>query len=305
MYTLSKLESIYIKSKNDLKTLLKNDSLNEQNLNKLIVELSIDSNYLIFTNNTYNITSIKKIFKFYETIMKRSFPIDKKLFHMQFTLYLHLIKLFSHLCRKIYTHNTNREQVKQILQIMQESKNMLKLSIPLDGEIINIINNIIGQHLYKFTHSDYIDIDKKDIDYIFDYYIYSSEKIIDGYELSQSTNFGNNSKININIELLKVKNNLSFLLLSMIYKIDFYFPKLDINENPNYQKIFQYISELSFFNVDIDIKNFKTFLLDEFKDSSKKLILNNKKHYYDEKISILTLNTDEYKELIDIISQLK
>eukprot|EP01156_Anaeramoeba_ignava_P011817 Anaeramoba_ignava/a485387_2.p1 GENE.a485387_2~~a485387_2.p1 ORF type:complete len:103 (+),score=4.67 a485387_2:70-378(+) len=92
--------------------------------------------------------------------------------------------------------------------------------------------------------------------------------------------------------------------LSSIF-FGFYFPNIDINKNSNYQKIFQYIVELSFFNVNIDIKEFKNFLLDEFIVSSKKLIKNNKKYYYDEKISILTLNTDEYKELIDIISKLK
>ncbi|WP_321313738.1 hypothetical protein [Halarcobacter sp.] len=304
MYTLSKLESIYKKSKNDLKDLLKNDSLNEENLNKLIIELNIDKNFCVY-DGSYNLSSIKKLFKLYEKLMKESFSKNKKVFHIQFTLYLHLIKLFSLFCRKLYTHNKNRKQVKQIFQIMQESKNMLKLSIPLDEEIINIINNIIGQHLYEFTHSDYIDINKKDIDYIFDYYIYSSERIVDGYELSLSTNFGNNSKMDAILEELKVKNNLSFLLLSMIYKINFYFPNIDINKNSNYQKIFQYIVELSFFNVNIDIKEFKNFLLDEFIVSSKKLIKNNKKYYYDEKISILTLNTDEYKELIDIISKLK
>lgn len=305
MYNFEKLKNIFDDSKNILENLLQNNELNEEVLQNLIINLYLDKNFNIIEGNNYDIDSLANLLRYYETLMKGSFKNDEKLFLIEFDLYLHLIKLFTFLCKQLRMDKEKRVLVQPILQTLKESKNMLKLYIPFEENQLCIINNLIGEHLYKFSHTDYLDIQQKGLDYTFEYYLHSCEKIINGYELSLSTNFGNNNLKNKDIELTKVKNNLSFLLLCMIYKINFYFPNIDIYENLNFEKIYSYITQLSFFDDTINKKDIKEFLLKEFIKSSEILTINKKEYYYQEKLSLLSLDTDEYKEFIDIIRESK
>lgn len=308
MNNFKELETIYNEVKRELDLLMTNNSLNEKNLQYLISAFYFGNSFDIFEDESYNITSISNLFRFYEENIKISFKENRILFDLQFKAYLLLLELFSRLCKKLTQDKNRRVFVKPILRLLTESKNMIKLFIPFNEKELNIINNLIGQQLYSFTHSQSIDFNDKSIDYLLEYYLHSCEKIIDGYRLSISTNFGNSGLKKNYLEMIKVKNNLTFLLLCMYYKIYFYFPKTNFEENNNFIEIFIYLKDTELFkdnNFLNEINNFKLFLIKEFKKSSEILILNNKKSYYEEKISLLSFDTDEYKELIDIISGLK
>ncbi len=55
----------------------------------------------------------------------------------------------------------------------------------------------------------------------------------------------------------------------------------------------------------LNIKEFENILIEEFKNSSNFLLKNLNINMFDEKVKLLKLNTDEYKQLIDIITALK
>lgn len=305
MTECKKLLKLYSLCKEQLHLLIENNKLNEEVLLKLINKISFEQTKPIIVYNKNYSTEIGKVFRFYENNMRNSFKENKQLFEIQFKLYLFLIELYTHLCKQFIKYKNKRIFVEPLLQTLKESKNLIKLFIPFEQKQLYIINNIIGEQLYTFTHTQYINPVDKTIDYVFQLYLLACEKIFDGFNLSISSEFGLKGDIIQEDEIVKIKNNISFLLLTMFHKIRYFFPDETIIDNDNFAKIYQLIKEQKVFEVDFSIENFEKQLFDEFKDSTETLKCYNNLCYYEEKLSLLYLDTDEYKELIDIIRKLK
>ena len=302
------LMKLYNLSKNSIDSLISNKNFTEEEILIIIKSLSLGGNFLIFEKNNYNMDQISKLFKFYEEELKSSFIDDKTAFEMKFKCYLLLIELFTGLCTLFSYKKEKRVLINEIFQILKESNNMLKLFIPFDKKDIKILNNLIGQQLYYYTHIQYIKTKDKEINYILQEYLLNLERILHGYELSFDSEFGEDNHTKQEAEEMIFINNSSFLLLKMIHKLDFYMPNTKYVENPYFIKIINFFKEISKLNINSHITTLEVFeesLLEEFSNSAKYLEKNKSYYMFDEKIKLLQLNTDEYKQLIDIILSLK
>ncbi len=298
------LEEIYILCEKTINNLNSNKSTSEEQLLKIIRLLSFEEVFIIYKKNNYNLDEISKLFNFHIEQLRSSFHKDKTDFYLRFKAYLLIIDSFTKLCLNFSTNKEKRVFIKNILQILKESKNILKLYIPFEDKEIKILNNLIGQQLYYYTHINEIEIKKKHINRIFEEYYYNLEKMIHGYELSHESNFGNTNKSFEEVEKMIFLNNASFLLLKMIHKINYSLIGKEFDNNPYFLKIVEQFC--SYFKLNKNKKSrsfleFEEILIEEFKKSIKKLNNNNKINILNEKIELLRVDTDEYKQLIDIM----
>ncbi|TLP39461.1 hypothetical protein [Arcobacter arenosus] len=280
-----------------------NEIESEHEIISLIMKINMNQSLGTLNENTINAELISQIFRSNEDSLSKLLLIDQELFEIKFKLYIYLIDLFNQLC-KIYSKNdSKRKLVEPIIEALIESKTFLKIKLQLNEEKINIINNHIGQARYKFSHLSYFEIEGKDIDYVFEYYQSKCEKIVHGFELSKDSSFLSYLKNDKEIEKNIFINNLSFLLLKMHYEIKYFHPKLKFWDNPYYKKIVDFFYEsTNLENIDKSLeKNFEKLLVEEFIKTSFYLEAKGIS-VIDEKIQLLQLNTDEYKQLIDIIT---
>ena len=298
------LEEIYTICENTINNLSSDENLSEEQLVNIIRLLSFEKVFTFYKENNYNLNEISNLFEFHNEQLKKSFNEDKKQFYLRFKAYLLIVDSFTKLCLNFSTNKDKREFIDKILQVLKESKNMLKLYIPFEEKDINILNNLIGQQLYYYTHMNYIKVQDKEIDYLFEEYFINFEKMIHGYELSLESGFGNCKKTDKEIEEMIFLNNASFLLLKMIHKIDYHLNNKEYNENPYFHKIVKLFTNYSKLDKNKTINSvieFEEFLIEEFKNSAKKLNNNYKTDIFNEKLNLLRVDTDEYKQLIDII----
>ncbi len=303
MKTTNELNYIYTKTKNDFEYLLTNKERNQDLFVALIHHLTLNKQFNIYENNQFNIEEISRIFRFYEELLKESFNSDKSRFELEFKCYLLVIKIFTELCSIFTKDYKKRENIENFFQTLKESKNMLKLFLPLDMKHLNILNNLIGEQLYYFSHVNYHDISLYPLEYSFEKYHLNLEKIFHGFDLSKSSRFGNNEFTEINTEYAVLTNNASFLVLTLIHKIYFKNLSFDMSKSK-----FKSIINLYFENLNHntllkkhDIKSFESTLLEDFFTSG--IFLKKKRNFniFQDKLDLLRLNTDEYKQLIDII----
>lgn len=303
-----KLEKLYSLSLQTINKTINSQEYKEKEIIKIILNLSMEKQVNIFENNCYNLDSISELFRFYEKELKDAFRDDQERFHLLFKIYLLKIELFTILCELFIYDKEKRRLIKPIFQLLKESKNLLKFFIPFEKKELNIINNIIGEQLYYFSHVHYVNLKDKSLDYIFEESLLTCESMLNGLELSISSNFGGNPYKTKEIEETIFLNNLSFYLLKMISKLKVFRPKINYFDNKNYLKILDFFYTIYIFEKSYNIDNkkpFKDTLLEIFIETSKFLTEEKKHDYLEEKIRLLSLNTDEYKELIDIISSLK
>ncbi len=302
------LEKLYIITSEIFTKIRSDKNKSEESLIKVILILNFNKKFDIFSRNNYNFNNISKLFRFYEEELKNSFKNDKERFFTLFKIYLLLIKIFTTLCKIFSVDKYKRELIAPIFQILKESKNLLKFFIPFKEKELNILNNLIGEQLYYFTHILYVHTKNKTLDYIFEEYFLYCESMQHGFELSKTSNFGDKPKKNYETEKMIFINHLSFLLLKMIYKLAYYKNKPEYFNNGYFLNIKEFFINESILNKNSTIntkKEFEKALIQEFKNSAN--FLKNKKNYdmRAEKIRLLELNTDEYKQLIDIISSSK
>lgn len=306
MNSTQNLSQLYSKCKNQLKVILNEEEIQEHKLLELINILCLDKTFNIKKDEEYNLDELSKIFRFYEEFLKESFNEDKEKFEVQLSLYLLLIKAFTELCNCFITTPEKIKNIDNFLQILKESKNMLKLFLPLDIKYINILNNLIGEQLYYFSHIQYHNIKAYPIEYTLEKYFMDFEKMYHGFDLSSSSEFGNKEFTNKDIEFAIFKNNASFLLLTLIYKI-YKFIDIEIYEDKKFQNIINFYKNNFHKNIEKkedSLKSFEKTVLEDFTSSAKyiKKIINH--DILDSKLKILQLNTDEYKQLIDIIKKI-
>lgn len=302
------VENLYHIAKKQFEELLEAKVQTEDDLINIIKTLKISNNFNIFYKNNYNFAEISNLLRFYEHELKSSFHDNKPLFNIKFKCYVLLIKVFTQLCITFATNKTKRPLIDSFFQLLKESKNMLKFIIPLEETYIKTLNNLIGEQLYYYSHIQYIYTKDKELDYIFEEYYLNLEKQLHGYELSLSTNFGDKEFTNKEIEHMIFINNSSFLLLKMIHKLNYYKPNINMFQNNKFKNILKLFHKISKFHkntVSGEIKEFESTLIAEFHNSCN--YLRNHKNYdmAEEKIKLLQLNTDEYKQLTDIIMSLK
>ncbi len=300
------IEKLYNQAKIDytsFNTLLNSE---DKNLIKIINNLNIASTKSIFHKNNYDLNLISNMFRSYENELKNCFLNEKIEFQFMFKAYILLISIFIKLCTLYCTNQEKRKYINYFIKLLTESNNILKFTVPLEKKELAIINNLIGEQLYLFSHIYLVDfkLDIKEKDYIFEEYFYNLERISHGYELSCSTNFANNTKINKYEKYMIFLNNSSFLLLEMIYKLCFYLPKVDYFLYKKFRDSIDLFHSISLNNkhkTSKSINSFKNILLEEFILSGKYLNNNNFNNIINDKILILKSNTDVYKHFIDII----
>jgi hypothetical protein len=304
MKEIDKLTEIYFNCKNQFNNLPVDIPYIEKNILDIINQLTFNKTFKFLNNEEYLLNEISALLRFYEKTLHSSFSVNKTLFEIQFKCYILVIRLFTELCRFFSTHKNKRHKIEIFFQLLKESKTMLKFMLPLDKKHITIINNIIGEHLYYFSHIQYIDIENKNINYILEEYFLYCERMLHGYELSLTSNFGDNELTNKDIEYAIFINNLSFLLLKMIHNINYSKKEIIFCENNNLINILMFYKKVSLFHKNIsfeDINSFENSLIKEFKESANYLLKSNSHDMFKEKIDLLQLDTDEYKQLIDII----
>ncbi|RXK02195.1 hypothetical protein CRV02_04935 [Arcobacter sp. CECT 8989] len=306
MKSSENLTTLYEHSKANLKTILNSPIIDDIKLLELIDKLTFDNSFSIKKIDDYNLDEIAKVFRFYEELLKKSFNEDKEKFELEFKLYTLLIKVFTELCNTFINDKNKIPNIDNFFQILKESKNMLKLTIPLDVKHINILNNLIGEQLYYFSHIHYHDINAYPLDYTFEKYFLNLEKMFHGYDLSLSSDFGHKEFTNKDIELAILKNNASFLILTLIHKI-YKYKSFDDLENNKFKNIIKFYTDN--FSTEKDtkkdtIKNLESLLLRDFIDSNKYIKKITNHNLLTEKLILLELDTDEYKQLIDIIKKI-
>lgn len=306
MKSSKNLTTLYEHSKANLKTILNSPIIDDIKLLELIDKLTFDNSFSIKKIDDYNLDEIAKVFRFYEELLKKSFNEDKEKFELEFKLYTLLIKVFTELCNTFINDKNKIPNIDNFFQILKESKNMLKLTIPLDVKHINILNNLIGEQLYYFSHIHYHDINAYPLDYTFEKYFLNLEKMFHGYDLSLSSDFGHKEFTNKDIELAILKNNASFLILTLIHKI-YKYKSFDDLENNKFKNIIKFYTDN--FSTEKDtkkdtIKNLESLLLRDFIDSNKYIKKITNHNLLTEKLILLELDTDEYKQLIDIIKKI-
>lgn len=296
-------QKLFVNSKNELDTILKKSDVTEHDFLELVTKLSLDKNFFILENDKYNFEELSKLFRAYEEELKESFLNDKILFEKILNCYVLLLETFTQLLKHFSTDAKRRVVIDTFFQYIKETLNMVKFLTPLEQKHINLLNNIIGEQLYYYTHFVHIEAKNEDIHYLFDKYLLYFEKIVHGFELSQSTNFGNMKEEEVEYNIFI--NNSSFLLLKMIHKIKHSNSSMDFYTNRSFKEIVDLFHSLSKSHKNLasdTLDDFYDLLYKEFEASCKQLSRKLNYNIIDEKISLLELNTDEYKQLIDIIS---
>ena len=254
-----------------LENLITNDSaIFFKEITTMIHLLCLGQNYEVFKSyNEYNYDDISNLFRFYEKSLTQQKESEKDLYETTFDSYIILLKVFTQLCVINSTDLMRKKSINKIIDLMTETINMLKFSIKIDEDYMKQINNILGTHLYYFSHFLYIQIKKDDVDYTLKEYHLYFEKQIDGYNLAKSTNFGKNNLNNNkkNEEYVIFRNNASFLLLTLLQKLNFTFKAKNFFTNENFQKILElYYDVFSLKTKDKNIAKssyeFKKLLLD-------------------------------------------
>lgn len=250
-----------------IQNLIKNDSaFFFKEITTLIHLLCLGKTYEIFNSyNSYNYDDISDLFRFYEDTLREQ-KEQKELFNTTFQSYIILLTVYTQLCVINATDIIRKKTINKIIDLMTETINMLKFSLVLEEKDMNKINNILGEHLYYFSHFSFITMNKEDIDYTFKEYYLCLERQTDGYNLAKSSNFGGASLHSKNEEFIIFKNNASFLLLTLLQKVDANFNNYDYFTNKNFLKIIElYYENFSLktkeINIAKDIKVFKLKLL--------------------------------------------
>jgi hypothetical protein len=260
------LENTFLKEQSNfflektLDNLTKNDSTHF--FNKISLILSILSvgikEDILNSYSTYNYDSISKLFRFYESLLKNLFQKDSELFSLTFDSYIILLKVFIQLCNINSIDIIQARTINKIIELMTESLNIIKYTVPLDEKKLNKINNMQGKYLYYFSHIDEITIDINSLDKSIEKYFFCLEKQKDGYIISGENNSDSQ-------EFLIFKNYSSILILKLIKKLKNLIDEKIYFHSENFQKILRfYYKNFSMrfdHNIIENIKNFEEELL--------------------------------------------
>ena len=199
--------------------------------------LSLGEYYNILEDyNNYSMDNISKMFREYETFLSQLKSTDVENFNITFNYYLQLIETFNALCTINATSIQRKKNIRPILEILTETINILKFTIELNKNKIDKLNNLLGEQLFYYSHISYINIKGKDLDYILKEYKLVFEKQIDGFTLSKNTDFGHSKSNSKNLYMIFLSNS-SYLLLTLLKKLEDSFKNIDPFHNNNFVDI--------------------------------------------------------------------
>ena len=205
-------------------------------LEDIINMLSLGNHYLIFIDdNNYSIPGIHKMLRMHEKFLSEV-HINEKQFDTTFAFHIEIIEALKQLCIINAIDIQRKRSIKDITDAIIESINILKFTIMLDEKKIDVLNNILGEILYQYSHVPYVETDGKEIDYLIKEFLFTFEKQIDGYNLSLETDFGNNISRRDKEYLLFVTNS-SYLILLLIKKVEEGFYGYDLLNDSKFREL--------------------------------------------------------------------
>jgi len=207
---------LYINKKLD--NILKNGSaIFFKDINSIINLLSRAKHYKVFKDyNTYDYEEIQNLFRDYESSLQSI--QNEEVFDATFDCYTSLLKVYTKLCLINSIDIKRKQTIIPITDILTETINMLKFTAKLQEKHLNILNNVLGQILYYFSHLPFIDSKGKDLNYLIEQYYLLFEKISDGYHISKDTDFAGNTSLKEE-EYFRFRTNSSYLFLIMLKKL--------------------------------------------------------------------------------------
>ena len=291
LYTVNYIETLSIRKEkipDDLKNLFLNNYAFKENINLYIEKrlfnitkkdsiyffkdinimlhiLSIGTNEKILESyNSYNLDSLSNLFRFYESRLKGLFFNDKELFSLTFDSYIVLLRTITQLCSFNSIDIVAKKNIRFFIELMTETINISKFTIPLDEEKLNKLNNIQGKYLYYFSYLDEIKVEIEDLENTFKNYLLSLERNEDGYILSKDNNFGSELENLDAQEFLIYKKNSSILILELIKGLKSSIDESLYFNNEYFQKIlrFYYKKFSLYFSNDKIAQNLKDFEID-------------------------------------------
>ena len=249
-------KKLFLITKNDSNSFFKEISI-------IFEILSVGTNEKIFNSySNYNFDNISNLFRYYESRLKFLFQENKELFDLTFNSYTILLKTFTQLCTINSIDVIRKKNINNLIELMTETINILKYTVPLDENKLCKINNIQGRYLYHFSHIEKIIINKDNLKESFEKYILCLERQEDGFTLSKNNHFGNENFISEAEEFLIFKNNASALILKLIKGLKRIFKNHEFYDFEDFQKILRfYYSKFSFTNEKKNIQEFEKDLL--------------------------------------------
>jgi len=146
--------------------------------------LSFAKNYSIFEKyNEFSSTGISNLFRFYEQALQEQVKDGKEEFELTFQFYITLLDAFKELCIINSTDVKRKRNIKIIIDLMTESINMLKFSVALSSEKIEILSAFQGKLLLFFSNINYISTKNKSLKEVVSVYQFIFNQQIDGYYL--------------------------------------------------------------------------------------------------------------------------
>ena len=299
------LKDSYNSSKKLFHKLNSTISFNYKDISFILSSLNLQEKNSTSNENNLNIEELSKLIKLYMDELTICFKEDENRFHILFNCYILIIETSTELAILYSKQKKYRNLVNKIFALLKESKNMIKFFIPLEKQKINLLNNYLGRQLYYYTHLYHVTTNNKDIEYILEEYLMQVESMLFGFELCVNVSFANSKTIQETNEKMLLLNNISFLLLKMIYKLKTRYKNINLKTNSSFIRIIEFFKKLSLEDFETTTLEFEALLLKNFKKSANYLLKENKKDMFLEKSKLLKHNTDEYKQLIAIISILK
>lgn len=292
------LENLFLKEQSNLflekklDYLTKNDSTHFfKDINIIMQILTIGTKEEILNSNSkLNYISISNLFRFYESLLQDLFQNNNELFSLTFYTYIILLKTLTQLCTISSIEIIKEKNINTLIELMTETINIIKYTIPIDEIKMSKINSILGKYLYYFSHIDDISINLNNLDNSLEKYLLSLEKQKDGFLLSKDNHFGEENNNLGSQEFLTFKYYSSILILKLIYKMK----NLIEEEKYFYTESFQKILRFYYKNFSIE------FSKDKIAKDTKNLetdLLNSLLHNY--KLNLNLTKTVTYHSVIE------
>ncbi len=182
--------------------------------------LSLGKKYIIFNDySDFNEELIEKLFRDYESFLMELHEKDQENFELTFKYYITLLEAFNEICILNSTDIRRKRTIKNIIDLLTQSINLLKFQITLNDDKLSILNNIQGKFLLYFTHVPFFRFKDKTNDILIKEFQLNLEKQCDGYFLIQSS-FRDPNDDNLNNFKLTLLTNATFLILVLLKKFE-------------------------------------------------------------------------------------
>lgn len=246
--------------------------------------LSFGKNFQIFENyNFYNLENLTFLFREFEKKLQEKKEVNEEDFLLTFNQYVVLIEVVNELCIINSTDVLRKKTINALINTISETINIIKYSVELNENQINVLNNILGKMLFYYSHIPYINTSNKDSQYLIDEFKFNFEKLCDGYDLSKNTNFGGDSNTQ---EYYKIfLNSTTTLILTLFYKLQITYKEEEYNDINKFKNIIElYEEEINH----TEKENFES--IEQFRNS----LLNNYSYIYEKEHT-----SNNYLKIID------